>query len=442
MKPVARVLQNGFTALLCCGALVGLPATVHAAKPKAAPAAPAKAAPAAGPREIRLGHQLDPDRAEALQKLVTRFNERSKDYRIVLTALADGDTPDMAIVLGDDLERYFSGKVGYKPLSAVMRDAGVPLQTLKPPATMTRSLVDGKGQLLALPVALSTPVMYFNRNEFKRVGLNPDALPKTWFDLQQVLGQLVDAGSQCPYTVSQPGRVMIENTSAWHNEPVAARQAKGERAAFNGMLQVKHIAMMASWHRARYLRTFDTDSEAEGRFAAGECAVIAAPSSSWTDFRRKANFEVGIAPLPYHDDFAGGGAPQNTLAEGGAMWVSAGKPAAEYKGVAQFVAFWLQPENQIAWERESGYLPLNRAGVFAAQSDLLAPDLDNVRVAVAQLTAKPATADSSATSITGRSRVMSILDEELRAVWADRKPAKEALDTAVVRVQSLMSGVR
>jgi sn-glycerol 3-phosphate transport system substrate-binding protein len=227
---------------------------------------------------------------------------------------------------------------------------------------------------------------------------------------------------------------MIENTSAWHNEPLMARRGgRAEMPSFNGMLQVKHVAMMASWHRSKYLRTFRGEAEAERGFVSGDCAVIAAPSASWTDFRRKASFEVGVAPLPYHDDFPG--APQNTLADGPALWVAAGKPAADYKVIARFVAFWLQPENQTVWQRESGYLPLNRAGLMAAQSDLLSDDLANVRVAVSQLNHKPTTTESGASSVVGHTRVRAILDEELDAVWEDRKPAKEALDNAVMRAQ-------
>lgn len=434
MKVALRFEVRG-CALWVIGALMVGQSLVAQAAPKK-PSAPPPIT------ELRLVHQLDAARQAALEKLVEGFNASSKAYRVTLASGGYGHpgAPHMAILQGDDMDRLLADKKAYKPLSAVMRESGVALQTLRPPAMLARAVLDAKGQLQALPVALSTPVMYINRNEFRRAGLDPDAPPKTWFDLQQVLGQLFDAGSQCPYTVSQPGRVMIENTSAWHNEPVAAREGKGERVAFNGMLQVKHVAMMASWHRARYLRTFDGEVEAEKRFADGECAVIAAPSSSWTDFRSRAQFEIGIAPLPYHDDF--NGAPQNTLAEGGAMWVAAGKTKAEYKGVAQFVAFWLQPQNQVAWQRDSGYLPLNRAGVFAAQSEILAPELANVQVALAQLGNKPATADSSASSFIGRKRVQSILDEELSAVWADRKPAKEALDTAVVRVQALLPTLR
>lgn len=439
MKSVVGSLRKLAVWLACGSGVIAMSIASHT---YAAGSTRAPAAKASGPKEIRLVHPLDDQREQALQQLAARFNEQSKDYRVKVErgTWSDADAPAMMILQEEDAERFLSGPPRYKAVSAVMREGGVPLQAAKASAMITREFFDAKGQLAALPVGLSTPLLYVNRGEFARVGLDPNTPIKTWFDLQQVLGTLFDAGSTCPYTVSQPGRVMIENTSAWHNEPVAARVGKGERPSFNGMLQVKHVAMMASWHRARYMRIFDAESEAEQKFASGECAVIAAPSSKWSDFRRKAGFEVGIAPLPYHDDFTA--APQNTLADGSALWVAAGKQKAEYKAVARFIGFWLQPENQVAWQRESGYLPLNRAGVFAAQSDALGPDLENVKVALAQLVGKPTTAESGAASFAGRARVLNIVDEELTAVWADRKPAKEALDTAVARVQAMVGGVR
>jgi sn-glycerol 3-phosphate transport system substrate-binding protein len=228
--------------------------------------------------------------------------------------------------------------------------------------------------------------------------------------------------------------VMVENLSAWHNEPVATQSGKTTVASFNGMFQVKHVAMMASWTRARYLHVFNQQSEAEQRFASGECAVIAAPSASWTDFRRAGKVDVAVSKLPYYEDFPG--APQNTIADGPALWASAGKKPAEYKAVARFVSFWLQPDNQVAWQRETGYLPLNRAGLLASRSELLGHDLENIQVAVDQLASKPATPQSSAQPVVEREKVRRILDEELAGVWADQKAAKEALDNAVMRARN------
>lgn len=403
---------------------------------KSAKAAPPKAA--AKPdrcEQIELTHHLGADKGAALEGLVARFNEAHKDCPIKLTQRAwDAEsTADLMILGGDEEERFLSGKPRYRPLFEVMKASGQPLQTLRPPAMMTRRPVDAKNQLLALPVALSTPVLYINDEAFRKVGLKAESPPQTWFDLQQALGQLIDSGMRCPYTVANPGRVIIDNTSAWHNEPAVVKRGKGEALSINGMLQIKHVAMMASWYRSSYLHIFGRGSEAEQRFAAGECAVIAAPSSSLPDFRRHAAFPVSVARLPYHDDYPG--APQNTLLDGASMWVAAGQTPAEYKAIARFVSFWLEPQNQVAWQRESGFMPLNRAGVAVAQeSSVLKDELESVRVAMTQVANKPVTEASSSLALASRSSVRRIIDEELEAVWADKKPAKEALDTAVTRV--------
>ena len=401
----------------------------------AAVGSPWAVAQAAAQQQIELFHRLPDTKAAALKELVERFNAQSKDVQVVLSA-ADWRmaAPHMLILEGDDEDAFVAGKPRFKPLYALMKESGAALQTLRPPAMMTRTPVDAKGQLLALPVGLSTPVLFLNRDALRRAGMNPDTTRvSTWFELQETLGRLADTGHTCPYTVSEPGRVMVENLSAWHNEPVARQQGKATVPSFNGMFQVKHVAMMASWTRARYLHVFPQQAEAEQRFASGDCAVIAAPSASWADFRRAGKVDVAVSRLPYYEDFPG--APQNTVADGPALWAAAGKKPAEYKAVARFVSFWLQADNQVAWQRETGYLPLNRAGLLASRSELLGDDLENVRVAVDQLGNKPATAQSSSQPVVERQSVRRILDEELAGVWADEKAAKEALDNAVMRAQ-------
>ena len=406
-----------------------LPAAPSLAQPLAARASTAQDA-----QEIELAHRFDLARTEALQALVDRFNAGSKDYRIVLTRRdwQQEALPHLMVLEGEEEERFLAGKPRYRPLHELMRAAGVPLKSGRPPVTMTRKPVDGQGRLQALPVGLTTPVLYVNREAFRRAGLDPAVPINTWQDLQNALGQLFDTGHACPYTVSEPGRVMVENLSAWHNVPVTARRGRTDAPAFNGMVQIKHVAMMASWYRARYLHIFGRGPEAERRFASGECAVIAAPSASWAAFRRQTGLDVGVLRLPFYDDFPG--APQNTLADGASLWVAAGKKPAEYRAMARFIDYWLKPENQLAWQRDAGFLPLNSAGLPAGASELAGADLDNLRVAVGQLNNKPATQESSASALVGRDGVRRILDEELDAVWADLKPAKEALDTAVMRL--------
>ena len=423
------------------GALCVAIATLFSAHAVAAPKKPAAkpAAAAAAPvavKDIELVHTLGADKGAQLQKLVDRYNAAHPHAKVVLhdRAWNDGSLPHLMILGERDLASFLAGPQRYRPLHQVMKDSGERFETLRAPAMMTPTPIDSANRLVALPVGLSTPVMFYNKQAFREAGLDPETAPKTWQGLQADLGKLVAAGQACPYTTAQPAWILVENMSAWHNEPVVT-EGKKASLAINGMLEVKHVAMLSSWAKARYLQLFGRDDEAVEHFAKGECAVLTAASAAWPTLKRQAGFEVGVAALPYHEEYYG--APQNTLADGPALWVGAGKKAADYKAVAQFIDHWLSAESQVEWQRNAGYLPLNRAGLLASESRLLAADLLNIHVGVKQLTNKPVTSVSKPSRYPQRAAVRRIIEEELESVWEDRKPSKLALDTAVARSRTL-----
>ena len=424
------------------GAVCVAIATLFSAHALAAPKKPAAKAAAAKPavsapvKEIELVHSLGADKGAQLQKLVDRYNASNPNGRIVLREQPwnEGPLPHLMILGERELPGFLSGPQRYRPLYQVMKDAGERVEPVRAPTMMTPTPTDSANRLVALPVALSTPVLFYNKQAFRDAGVDPDKVPKTWQGLQGVLGKLVAAGQTCPYTTAQPAWILVENTSAWHNEPVVT-EGKKTSLAINGMLEVKHVAMLSSWVKARYLTFFGRGDEATEHFAKGECAVLTAPSGAWPTLTREASFEVGVASLPYHEDYYG--APQNTLADGPALWIGAGKSPAEYKAIVRFINFWLTAESQVEWQRNAGYLPFNRAGLLASESRLLADDLINIRIGVQQLTNKKVTAISKASAYPQRAAVRKIIEEELEAVWEDRKPSKLALDTAVARSRQL-----
>jgi sn-glycerol 3-phosphate transport system substrate-binding protein len=94
--------------------------------------------------------------------------------------------------------------------------------------------------------------------------------------MQVAADKLFDAGSTCPYTTSWPAWVHIDNLSSWHGVEVA--DAKG-KLNFNGLVQVKHTAMLTTWAKARFFVSFGRRDEADNRFAAGECGMLTSSSS-------------------------------------------------------------------------------------------------------------------------------------------------------------------
>ena len=389
------------------------------------------AVPAVTPVQIELSHRLDEIRAERLLPLIESFNRQNKDVQVTLVRRAEGDAPkQLNLVTREEYSRFLENKAQFKPLHAVMREAKEKFDAGKLSPELRDGLSDAKGQLFALPVAFSTPVLFINKAMFRKAGLDPENPPKTWAEAQETAGKLADAGNRCPFTTSWPVQIFIDNVSAWNGADV--NDAKG-KLAFNGLAQVKHIAMMATWYKSKYFSYFGPKDEADNRFANGECGMLTSSSSLFASLNASNSLEVGVSPLPYHDDVYG--APKNTLADGSSLWIANGMKPAETKGVAKFVNYVLGPEIQINLTLAGGYLPMTPVARAAASTKLLGADLGGLKIAYEQLQGK---GSSPKVRVAQIESVRQIVEEELETVWADKKPAKEALDSAVARGNAAM----
>ena len=402
-----------------------------AAKPAAKPAAKQEA-PAAAKADLELAHNFSESGVERLQVVIDRFNAENKDGSITLVRLQKGNKPAaLNFIRRRDMGELLRQPVKFKPIYQMMADAKVPFNASDISADLKAGVVDEKGRMAGLPIAYSTPVLFYNKNAFRKAKLDADKPPQTWFEMQGVLDKLQEAGYTCPYTTSWPSWVHVDNVSSVSGVPAVSD--KGQ-LTFNGLPQVKHIAMMATWAKANYFHLFGRKDEANEKFLSGECAMITTDSWEHTAFRDAKGVELGVAPLPYHDDVYGG--RKNTLADGAALWAGAGHSAAEYKVAAKFISFLLKPEMQVELVRVYGQLPLTSAARAAAKSKILRDRDQSLEVAYASIQGNGA---KTPLRVANMDKVQLILDEELEAVWANKKPAKAALDTAVTRGNAVIA---
>jgi sn-glycerol 3-phosphate transport system substrate-binding protein len=197
------------------------------------------------------------------------------------------------------------------------------------------ALVPATGQLpatvekLALPVSTARPLLYYNRDAFRRAGLDPKLPPRTWYEMARTLGRLADAGQRCAYTTAWPSWVLLGANG-------------GE---FDRQLLVRWVSMLSSWQTAGYFSYSGRLDEAEARFASGECAVLTASSASAPEMMRRARFELGIAPLPRYEDFR---TPAVMPARKQALWAER-----RSVGVAKFFAFLAARASAMHRQREA-----------------------------------------------------------------------------------------
>ena len=407
------------------------------------------------PTQIQFWHAMSGARGAEIDALVARFNASQKKVRVVATykgpydvverelfaAVRDKKAPHLVQIYELGTADMIAARDAVKPIWRLMVEAGTPLKhdAFVPPVAAYFS--DSKGRLLALPFNTSTPVLYYNKDAFRKAGLDPEHAPKTWYQMPQALRAVLDAGAKCALTTTWPSWVLVENMGAWHNQPFATEDngmdGNDARLNFNTRLMVRWVSMLASWYKAGYFSWSGRGNAAEARFASGECALLTASSSSYAELRRAARFDFGVAQLPYYDDFPD--APQNTLIGGAALWAMGGKTRVEYRAMAKFIAYLAQPEVQAHWHQTTGYVPITKAAYELTEKSGFYLSHPGHQVAVRQLLLRNPTRESKGIRLGHFLQIRAIIEDELEAVWADRTTPIDALNAAVERGNTLLS---
>ncbi len=399
-------------------------------------------------QEIRFWHAMNGAAGAELEALVARFNASQREYKVVpvykgsyeqtlaaaLAARKGASGPDIVQVYEAGTADVMSVKNGVRPLWQVLHEAGVSAEAKYVPA-VADFYSDTHGRLLALPFNAATPVLFYNRDAFKKAKLDPANPPKTWYEMPTALGALRESGVNCPFTTAFPSWVLLENMSAWHNQEFATHHngmdSANARLNFNGRLMMRWISMLSSWLKSGYFVYAGRENEAEARFASGECAVLTSSSASYAEFRHNAKFDVGVAQLPYYDDFAG--SPQNTLVGGASLWVMGGKSPAHYRGAAKFLSWLSKPEVAAEWTEKTGYIPVSLAAYDMTRKAGYYRQNPGQEVAVRQLLLKSPTGDTKGIRLAHLPSIRGIIDEELEAIFGGRKTPLDALNSAVKR---------
>ena len=403
---------------------------------------------------IQLWHAMQGARGAELEALVQRFNDSQRDVRVVaeykggyekvmdgaLAAQRTGSGPHLVQVYEVGTATMMAAKGAVRPVAQVLAENGERIETKSFLPAVAGYFSDGAGQLLALPFNVSTPILFYNRDAFRKANLDPDKPPKTWYEMPKFMGPLLEAGFECAYTTVWPSWVQIENMSSWHKQDFATREnglvGLDAKLTFNTHLMVRHVSFLSSWARAGYFTYSGRTIEGERRFARGECAMVTASSSSYADLRRDAKFDFGVAQLPYYDDIPG--APHHSMIGGAGLWAMAGKPATEYRGVARFLAWLARPEVQAEWHQRTGYVPVTRAAYERTAQQGFYRENPGHEIAIKQLLLNQPTRESRGIRLGEFQAIRAIIEEELESVWDGKVPPKLALDRAAERGDALL----
>ena len=413
----------------------------------------ALSAPAQAQVEIQWWHSMTGGLNDWVLDLANGFNASQKDYKVVPTykgtydetmpaaiaAFRAGTAPHILQVFEVGTATMMAAKGAVVPVGKVLADAGYKFDPKVYIPAVVGYYTAPSGQMLSFPLNSSTTVFNYNKDAFRKAGLDPAKPPTTWPEVALAAAKLKASGVSCPFTTSWQGWTQLESFSTWHNTLFATQNngfgGTGARLAFNSPLHVRHIENLANMAKQGLFIYRGRGNAADASFYSGECAMATASSSTYASIKKNAKFDFGIATLPYYPDVAG--TPQNTVIGGASLWVMGGKKPPEYKGVATFFNYLMNAEIQAKSHQRTGYLPITLASFDLTEKSGFYKQNPGTDVAVNQMIRK--TTDKSRGIRLGNFvQIRAIEDEELEQVWSGKKTAKEALDSAVKRGNELL----
>ncbi len=334
----------------------------------------------------------------AVEELIKEFNETNEKGITVVgkfnanayagvaqnlqAELAIGEYPGV-VQVGWNYLNYFAENfpqyVGPKRIieEYVPEDEGYLEEMLEPNIIELGTAVNG--EVLGLPYAASTPVVFYNADIFRDADLDPDNPPET-FDEWLEAGQTIKnkTGKEGlyyeiianTYTMSPMiqgvGAEMYEldkdgNATATFYTPETVELFKKWQAGFQSGACVEIGS-----------------EEALGAFAAGEVATQIVTIGKLAYMKESCNFDLRTAPFPRT-----GSEEDYSVCVGGNMLCCFAEEEKEIKACWEFMKFLYEPDSMAKWVEGTGYLPVTKSAAdseemkaFLAENELMNASLE------------------------------------------------------------------
>jgi sn-glycerol 3-phosphate transport system substrate-binding protein len=359
-----------------------------------------------------------------------------------IAAFRAGQAPHILQVFEVGTGTMMSAKGAIKPVHEMMKEAGEKFDPNAYLPAISGYYSTAKGEMLSMPFNSSSMVMWYNKDAFKKAGLDPAKPPKTWPEVFADAKKLKAAGyDKCGFSNAWATWANIEQFGAWHNIALSTK-VNGMAGTDAVMTFNKDPVFLKHWTNLVELqkdKTYDYSgrtNNGEGRFTSGECPIFLTSSGFYGNVVANAKFDWGNAPMPYYPDVQG--APQNSIIGGASLWVMGGKSANEYKGVAKFFTFLSDVDRQAKLHTESGYLPITKAAYEKVKASGFYKDKPYLETPILELTNKTPTDNSKGLRYGSLVQIRDIWSEELEAALNGQKSPQAALDAAAERGNQML----
>ncbi len=300
---------------------------------------------------------------------------------------------------------------------------------------MEDSYVEGK--IISIPFQRSTMILFYNKDAFREVGLDPNRPPQTWDELVEYSKKLTKVGADGNVQRYGVGLALNSGSAQWAFTGFALQNSENgenlmsddgkqiyfdtpgnvEALQFWCDLQTKYKVMqpgIVQW------------TDLPGQFLSGKVAMIYHTTGNLGVVSQDAKFEFGTAFLPGNKRPA---APTG----GGNFYISKGISPARQKMAWEFIKFATSTERAAQWNIDTGYVATRKSALETPQMKAYYEKLPQARVAFDQIPiSKPELTSYDST------RMWRILNDSIQSAITGEKTPAQALKDAQAEADQVM----
>ncbi len=407
--------------------------------------------------QVEFWHGLTQPLGGILEKVVADFNVSQPKYQVnatfkgqypetmmgAIAAFRAGTAPHIVQMFEVGTATMMAARGAIKPVHELAKETGVTIDPKSYVGGVRAYYSTPDGKLVSMPFNSSTPVTWYNKDAFKKAGLDPEKPPRTWEETWAAARKIVTTkAASCGYTMAWPTWTQYENFSAIHNVPLATKangmDGMDTELKINSALHVKHLQAMMEMQKEGVFKYGGRDGKADALFPSGECAIFHGSSGMRARVVKEAKFQWGVTMLPFYKGTSG--APKNSIIGGASFWVmtSPKRTADEYKAVAEFFSYISRPEVDAKWHMDTGYVPITLAGFALASGQGYYIKNPGADVPFRQLTLTEPTENSRGLRLGNMPEIRVVIQEEMEKAFQGQQTAKQALDSAVQRGNTIL----
>lgn len=405
---------------------------------------------------IKFWHSFVISTIPALNELITKFENENPGIKIdaqyiptgdaliqkLITSVQSNTAPDISWLRSDYMEDLAEADAIYKMEDFINGENGVHQEDLDDIYPALIQLASWKGTLYSMPMEATNLALLYNKDMFKKAGLDPEKPPKDWNELYEYSkkltfdsnndGNLDQIGFFVPvYPAAGPQYGwMIWNflPFLWQAGGYVVTEDQS-KVIYNSEAGVEALNLWKNLYNDMKLNVFTTDYDIA--FASKRLAM--AIDGPWNLPRFEEllkNVDWAFAPLP-----AG---PEKQATIIGGEYLGIFKQSKNPDAAWKFLKWMIQPEVQAFWAMKSGYLPIRNAAIQVPEFQEYLEENPNFKAFVDQLEY----AQAQRPIDYGALEVSRHIAEAIEKATLGKMNSKKALDQSAAKSNKVLSEKR